>query len=312
MGFILDQTSVIDWLLKGDPAIRWQVIEDLLDGPAEQVVEERAKIGTEGWGKHLLANQDANGTWGHGLYSPKWISTTYTLLLLRRLGLPSDNAAACRAAQYLIDKGEWFDGGVIFWKRPILDVCVLGLVLSIAVYFRLKDTRIAAMVECLSRHQADDGSWYDEVVDVAHKPFHITIAVLEGLHEYQQTLAMPDATVSAMICAGQNFLLTHRLYLNAETNKPFDVAWTRFSFPPRWHYDVLRALDHFQASHIPYDKRLQPALALVKKKQRTDGSWVLQNRHPGKAYFELESVGKPSRWNTLRALRVLRCYQSNV
>lgn len=306
------QTSVVDWLLQGDPAIRWQVIRDLLDGPAAEVAEERARVGTEGWGRQLLARQDPSGTWGNGLYSPKWTSTTYTLLLLRRLGLPPDNAAARRGAQCLFDKGEWLDGGVIFWKRRIIDVAVLGLVLSIAAYFRLAAPRLAEMVGYLNRHQAADGGWDDEVKDVAHKPFHITIAVLEGLHEYQQTLPAPDATVSAMLGAGQNFLLRHQIYLSAKTAGPLDAAWTRFSFPPRWRYDVLRALDHFQAGRVPYDKRLQHALDLVKKKRRVDGTWILQNRHAGRTYFELESVGKPSRWNTLRAMRVLRFYQANI
>lgn len=309
MGSSLEQTSVIDWLLQGDPAIRWQVFCDLMDGPVERVAEERAKIGTEGWGRQLLDNQDACGTWGNGYYSPKWTSTTYTLLLLRRLGLPHDNTAARRGAQCLLDGGEWIDGGIIFWKRHILDVAVVGLVLSIAAYFRLKDKRVSAMVDYLHQHQGSDGSWNDTVDDVANKPFHITIAVLEALLEYQQTLRTPDATVNAMLQAGQNFLLAHHLYLNPETDKPLDMAWTRFSFPPRWHYDVLRALDHFQASRASYDKRLRPALELLKKKQQPNGSWILYHRHPGKTYFELEPVGQPSRWNTLRALRVLRWFQ---
>lgn len=304
------QARIHEWLLTGDPSIRWQTMRDLLDEAPPVVAIERARVAQEGWGQQLLAKRGQDGRWGGGLYSPKWTSTLYTLLLLRRLGLDPANDEAQQGAQLLVDQGEWVDDAIIFWKSTkTIDLCVVGLALSVFSYFEIRDERIDNMVTGLKRRQLDDGSW-DDIRDVANKEFHTTIALLEGLKDYaRQVPEGPD--VEAMLVAGREFLLTRRLFGSEASTDPIDPAFTRFSFPPRWHYDVLRALDHFGAAHAPFDTRLNEALDIVEKRQRPDGTWLLQNPHPGRTWFELESSRQPSRLNTLRALRVLRAYQSD-
>ena len=297
--------------MEGDPARRWQTLADLVSAPAETVQRERSATATSGWGKHLLEQQDPHGTWAGGLYSPKWTSTTYTLALLRRLGLPPDNKVARRGVHALLDGGDWVDGGIVFWKAstPTLDLAVVGIVVAIASYFWPEDDRVRELVRVLRRHQRDDGSWHDDVHDVRHREVHVAMSVLEGLAEYQRREVALAATVASTIEAGNEFLLCHGLFLTDDAARAVDPAWTRFSFPPRWHYDVLRALDHLRSTGAAYDPRMDPALDLVERRRGPDGTWTLQNRHPGRTWFELERVGEPSRWNTLRALRVLGTYR---
>jgi hypothetical protein len=113
------ENSVITWLLDGDPAVHWQTQRDLVGADDLTVLAERQKITREGWGNKLLAYQEPSGMWSGGLYSPKWISTTYTMLLLRRLGLEPDHPQAQRACQVLLDKGFYPDGGVSSYRLKI-------------------------------------------------------------------------------------------------------------------------------------------------------------------------------------------------
>lgn len=299
--------TVITWLLQGDPAIRWQTQRDLSGEQKEQWEMEKAKVAKEGWGARLLSHQDDEGTWGGGLYSPKWISTTYTLLLLRRLGLPQDNQQALRGCQIMLDRGYHSDGGINFSpSRTHSETCVTGMVLSILSYFRMQDARLHDLAEHLYGRQMGDDGWNCESYNGAiHSSVHTTLSVLEGLWEYKKTFPEASALVREKRVEGVEFLLRHRLYKSHQTGEIFDHRMTRFSFPPRWYYDVLRVLDFFQECNIDYDPRMDDAMKILKKKQRKDGLWPLQNRHPGRTFFEMEQPGKPSRWNTLRALRVL-------
>ena len=135
---------------------------------------------------------------------------------------------------------------------------------------------------------------------------HTTISALEGLRLYELHRGGELPAVRAAQERGREFLLVHRLFRSHRTGEIIKPVFTRFSFPPRWHYDVLRALDHFQAVDAPRDQRLADAIDIVHKGRCEDGRWLLQNSYKGKVYFELERLGAPSRWNTLRALRVLK------
>jgi hypothetical protein len=303
------KNAIIQWLLQGDPAIRWQAQRDLL-GATEAVVQaERQQVSTTGWGAKLLSYQEPSGLWGGGLYSPKWISTTYTMLLLRRLGLDSGNSQAHRACRLLLDEGFYADGGINFFRSfKHSETCVTGMVLSILAYFDDQDARVARLVEHLLDQQMPDGGWSCESYKGAtHSSFHTTVSVLEGLREYEKR--QPDQLLTDSQDRAVEFLLIHRLFRSHRTGEVVDPRMTRFSFPPRWRYDVMRVLDYFQERSIPPDPRMSDAIELIKKKRRPDGTWLLQNRHPGRTFFELEEVGQPSRWNTLRALRILRWYQ---
>jgi hypothetical protein len=312
MGITMTKESGIDpvanWLLAGDPSIRWQVLRDLLDRPAWQWQAEQARVAREGWGARLLAQQDDSGRWTPRLYGKKWISTTYSMVLLRQLGLPHEHPCAARACRLFLDEGLWEDGGInVAATLRRSETCVTGMVLGLLSWFRIDDPRRERLVAYLLREQMSDGGWNCERGRGAvHGSFHTTICVLEGLHDYVQAAGPRRRAVLEAAARGRAFLLAHRLYRSHRTGEVVDPAFTRFSFPPRWHHDVLRALDHFQASAAAYDARIEDPIALMLKKRATDGRWLLQNRHAGATFFELELVGQPSRWNTLRALRVLR------
>jgi hypothetical protein len=301
---------VLDWLLNGDPAIRWQVLEDVLSAPAATVERERQKVARRGWGARLLARQDADGKWASGLYSPKWISTTYTMLLLRDLGLPAANRQARKACALLLDRGLHRDGGINYdWGRS--ETCVTGMVLSILSHFEYDDDRLDTVADHLLEQQMPDGGWNcQRPYGATHASVHTTISALEGLRLYELSRRRKRAAVRAAQRRGREFLLVHRLFRSHRSGEVIKPIFLQFSFPPRWHYDILRALDYFQAVDAPRDPRLSEAIDIVRQTQRPDGRWTLHNRYRGKTYFELERLGAPSRWNTLRALRVLKWWEA--
>jgi hypothetical protein len=308
---------VIQWLLDGDPAIRWQTLRDLVGAAERTVQRERRKITRDGWGARLLAKQDPEGTWARGLaadgglYSPKWISTTYTMLMLRDFGLPNSTRQARNACKLLLDGGLQRDGGINYgtwakWTRRG-ETCVTGMVLSILSYFEYEDARLDTIASHLLEQQMPDGGWNCQRSSGAtHASVHTTISVLEGLRHFQLHRGREVLEVRDAQGRGREFLLVHRLFRSHRTGEIIKPVFTRFSFPPRWHYDILRALDYFQAVNAPRDPRLAEAIDIVRSSQRKDGRWSLQQSYKGKTYFELERLSAPSRWNTLRALRVLR------
>ena len=311
----------IQWLLKGDPAIRWQTLRDLTEASEWAVMRERRKVSREGWGARLLARQDPEGTWAGGrssdggLYSPKWTSTTYTMLLLRDLGLPPTNRNARKACSLLLEKGLQSDGGINYgiwanWARRG-ETCVTGMILSILTYFKFKDSRLETVANHLLQQQMPDGGWNcQRPLGATHGSLHTTISVLEGLRNYELRGGRQLPAVRRAQRRGREFLLRHRLFRSHRTGNIITPIFTRFSFPPRWHYDVLRALDYFQAVNAPREPRLAEAIDIVYNRQCEDGRWLLPSTYKGKVYFELERVGAPSRWNTLRALRVLKWWNA--
>jgi hypothetical protein len=310
--------EVIPWLLSGDPAIRWQTLQSLVGAPEGEVQRERKKIARRGWGARLLARQDREGTWAGGrseeggLYSPKWISTTYTMLLLRDFGLPADNRQARKACSLLLDRGLRPDGGINYGPEVRSETCITGMVLSILSYFEHDDGRLDTIAAHLLEQQMSDGGWNcRRPRGATHASMHTTISALEGLRLYERRGRKLRA-VRAAQRRGREFLLRHRLFRSHRDGEIIKPIFMRFSFPPRWHYDILRALDYFQAANAPRDGRLAEAIDLVRANRRGDGRWRLPRGYAGRTYFELEKVGAASRWNTLRALRVLRWWRSGT
>lgn len=302
--------SVIDWLLDSDPSIRWQVMRDLLNESGEVVAGERSRIASEGWGARLLDLQDLDGQWGGGPYIfPGWISTTDTLLLLRDLGLDPANERTRRAIDLVRDNSDWgpeFDNAPYFEGE--VEPCINGRVLAIGAYFGEASDRL---VDRLLSEQLEDGGWNCEAPRSKRSSFHSTICILEGLLEYENakgaTTAMTDARLR-----GQEYLLERSLFRSLSTGEVINPDWTRLSFPTRWHYDILWGLDYLRRAGVEPDQRVAKAIDLVEKKQDKNGRWPLENPHAGEVHFELEDgAGEPSRWNTLRALRVLNWYSSN-
>lgn len=307
--------ETIRWLLTGDPSIRWQTLRDLVQASDRVVQRERAAVAHAGWGARLLARQDSTGRWAGGqsgdggLYIPKWTSTTYTLLMLRDCGLPPANEQARRACMLLLDEGLQEGGGIAYgaWARghPGGETCITGMVLSIAAYFEVDDRRLDTLAANLLDQQMPDGGWNCRWERGAtHASVHTTISVLEGLRNYERR-AGKRASVSAAQRRGREFLLVHRLFRSHRTGRVIRPEFLKLSFPPRWHYDILRAFDYFQSVSAPGDARLLEAIDILAERRRPDGRWKLENQYRGKTYFDMERVGAPSRWNTLRALRVL-------
>ena len=300
---------VIQWLREGDPAVRWQVSRDLLDAPPEHYGLTRQLVASEGWGARLLGYQDPAGTWGGGLYGPKWISTTYTLLTLRRLGLPSENLQAHKGCQLLLEGGFMPDGGIDYHRNPKIqhsETCITGMVLSLLAYFEYPDERVHRIVEHLLGQQLADGGWNCQSYQGdTHSSFHTTISVLEGLWEYEKTYGRQPVIDEARTRAHE-FLWLHCLYRSHRTGEIFDPKMTTLPFPPRWRYDFLRALDYFQDCNAPCNERMIEAIELLQAKRKKDSYWTVNSGMSGLKYFELEKPGQQSRINTLRALRVLR------
>jgi hypothetical protein len=301
--------GVLDWLLAGDPAIRWQALRDLAGAGTREVAREQRRVASEGWGAKLLSLQDADGRWARGIYTPKWTSTTYTLLLLRDMGLESGNAEALRGCRRLVTEGFWSDGGINYYpsRANRSETCITAMVLSIACWFGLEDERLDRLAQHLIECQMPDGGWNCRARPgsggATHGSFHTTISTMEGLRLWGGTAALRP------LQRGEEFLLAHRLFRSHRTGAVANPVFTRFHFPPRWHYDVLRGLDYFRACGAPRDPRMEDAIELVRNRRGNDGRWNLDHRYSGKVFFHLEPLRRPSRWNTLRALRVLRWWE---
>ena len=320
--------DVVEWLLDSDPAIRWQVMRDLTDAPAEDVAAERARVATEGWGARLLALQRQDGQWdggtptftstaaanwwqslppeSQGTLFPQWTSTTWSLVLLRAFGLDPASAGARHAVRLVREHCRWEHDGEPFFAGEV-EPCINGRAVAIGAYF-CED--VQGIVDRLLGEQMSDGGWNCEQENGSTRgSFHTTIDVLDGLLEYERaTGRQPE--VSAARLRGQEYLLERRMLRRLATGEVIDAAWTHFSYPTYWHYDVLRGLDHLREAAAAPDERVAEAIDLVESKRDADGRWPLENPHPGRLHFAMdEGEGRPSRWNTLRAMRVLRWYQ---
>jgi hypothetical protein len=303
--------DIIKWLMEGDPAIRWQVMRDLQAAPAAVWQRERLRTQREGWGAQLLAKQDSNGVWGGGLYTPKWISSTYTLLALVGIGLPATCQAARRGTKVAVDGlfGKQADDA-LYRRTNEYDQCISGMLVHLCAYFGIGKARLRVMVRALLENRISDGGWNCRIKRKPlpqHSSFHTTINVLEGLREVAEQGFYPrNRDILAAEAEARELLLNHRLFRSHRTGRVIDERWVRPAYPPRWHYDILRALDYFARAAAGRDPRLQESIELILSSRRSDGRWPLTHVHRAKVHFDMEKAGRPSRWNTLRALRVLR------
>ena len=300
---VRDRTP-IDWLLDSDPFIRWQVMRDLTHAPADQVAAERARVAREGWGAQVLASQDADGRWGGGTFFPRGIGTLDTLHLLYLFGLDPASDEARRAIAPVHDAARWdYDPNLRFWEGEV-EPCINGRVLAIGAYFG-HDVR--GVVDRLLMEQMADGGWNCEQENGSKRgSFDTTINVLEGLLEYERSTGA-DGDVAAARHRGEEYLLARRLLRRLSDGEIPQRRWMDVGFPYSWNYDVVRVLDHFRSAMAEPDERMTEALGIVESKRDAGGRWVLDQAYHDKLLVDLAEVeGQPSRWITLRGLRILR------
>jgi len=309
--------TTLDWLLAADPSIRWQALRDLAGAPADQVVTERARVATEGWGARLLALRREDGQWDTGKPGPEWPSLI-ALLMLRDMGLDPSCEEARTAIARVRDHATWHSPGS--WQgTPVfageVEPCINGRVLAVGAYFGLDMGRL---VERLLGEQMKDGGWNCEQENGSNRgSFHTTIDVLEGLLEHARATGGSPA-LGAALQRGQEYVLERRMLRRLSTGEVIHADFTRFSFPTGYHYDALRGLEHLREAGVTPDARVAEAIELVRSKRDPDGRWPLENPHKvelvnarlGDLEFGMdEREGLPSHWNTLRALRVLDWYE---
>jgi hypothetical protein len=304
--------NVLDWLLEGDPAIRWQVMRDLTNASADDVAVERARVEHDGWGARLLALEDPDGLWAGGACFPAsyrggepgqpWTATMHTLQTLQILGLDPAAESARRAIVLVAENGRWEHAGQRYFDGEV-EPCINGTTIETGAYF---GARVESIVERVLAERLDDGGWNCEVeYGSVRSSFDTTINVLDGLLEFERATG-ESAGVRTARRGGEEYLLERALLRRKSTGEVVRPAYLDFAFPYYWHYDVLRALDYFRKSGANPDPRMAEAVEVIKSKRQPDGRWLLDRIHPGQVHFDLEGgVGTPSRWNTLRALRVL-------
>jgi hypothetical protein len=312
--------SVIDWLLDSDPSIRWQVMRDLLDTPESEWRAERAKVATEGWGARLLSYEDEDGQWAGGAFFPHdfdarewrelgqpWTATTFALSQLREFGLDPSSDRAQRAVELIGANSRWDHAGQPYWEGEV-EECINGRIAADGAYFGVD---VSSIVDRLVGERLEDGGWNCERANGSvRSSFASTINVLEGLLEYERATGGTPESREART-SGDEYLLRRNLFRRLSTGEPADQQFLSFLHPNRWRYDVLRALDYFWSAATltgaAADPRLGEAADHVRSRRIGDGSWPLDWSLPGRVWFEVDSAaGEPSRWVTLRALRVLR------
>jgi len=303
----MDQDQIINWLLEGDVSIQYQVQRDLL---GVEKPELQNRIATEGWGKRFLEARRTNGHWGRGFYQVKWISTHYSLLDLKHLNIAPAQPEIQESIAIILREQKSEDGGInpaVTIKQS--DACINGMFLNYACYFKADETDLHSIVDFIIDQQMPDGGFncnYN-MQGATHSSLHTTISILEGIQEYVANgYTYRRTELDRIATEARELILQHRLFLSDRTGEIINKRFLMLSYPSRWFYDILRALDYFQAAKVAYDARMQPALDVLHKKRRKDGTWPVQAKHPGQVHFDMEKTGGPSCWNTLRALRVLK------
>ena len=309
----MNNQQIIDWLLEGDVSIQYQVWRDLLDVDNKKI---QARIAFEGWGMKLLSKRHMDGHWGDGFYQPKWISTHYTLLDLRNLYLQPDHAMVKETIEMVLQNHLADDGGIRLGPSTSQhsDVCVNGMFLNYASYFNTPGKKLESIVDSILNEKMPDGGFNCRTTrsGAKHSSLHSTISVLEGFFEFhRQGHNYKKNEVLKAIQSAEEFILVHRLFLSDRTGEIIHKDFLKLSYPCRWKYDILRALDYFQKAERKWDIRMDDAITVLLNKRNKDGSWNMQAAHPGKLHFVMEKAGKPSRWNTLRAMRALKHLKIN-
>lgn len=280
-------------------------MRDLTDSSPAMIAAERARVPHEGVGSEILACQASDGVWRRD-GAPDWLPTLFTMIFLRATGADYADPAVDAAVGRLAAGFRWDES---FGKKPFfegeVEPCINGGTLALGAYFGRPSGNLARR---LISEQLDDGGWNCDAPKSARSSFHTTICVLEGLLEYERTVG-PLPELAAARRRGEEYLLERALFRRRSTGEPASTEFLKFAFPPRYHYDILRGLDYLRSTGASPDARIHDALQVVERARQPDGRWLLDDAHEALALKFGEAVGKPSRWNTLRALRVLRWHE---
>jgi len=305
---------LFNWLMSGDVSLQYLTSKYLLHSPEAELVALRKKIAADGWGKAFLAARNPTGHWGRDFYQVKWISSHYTLLDLRHLEVePAE--PILETLNLILRTRKSADGSINESNKiPSGDLCVNGMFLNYASFFGIPKSEMMSIVDFILDSRMADGGYNCDYkrYGASHGSMHTTISVLEGLWEFLK--AGHDYRKEEIEQARQqaeSFLLNHKLFKSDKTGEIIDKRWCMLSFPSRWRYDILRALVYFADAGRPYDLRMEDALRILQYKRNKDGTWPVQMMHPGKVHFLMEKTGAPSRFNTLRALRVMAAYEDD-
>lgn len=302
--------DIVAWLLDSDPSIRWQVLRDLLDAPETEVTRERERVAVEGFGAQLLALQDPGGYWDNDEYGEDQSrkSVLWSLALLRRLGAVPSDPTVHTAVQSVHESVIWKYWDNLPYFHGEVEPCINGGVLAQSAYFGMLGAGSERIIARLLSEQLPDGGWNCEAPDSSKvSSFDTTLCVLEGLLEHERAVGNVPAALAESRKRGEEYLLKRSGFKRLSTGAVAEGRYLNFSFPPYWFYDVLRALDYFRDAGGAFDPRLEPAVAALLAKRSMDGRWVSGITWPGDTYLDVDAPeGEASRWNTLRALRVLR------
>lgn len=298
---------MIKWLLDGDPSLVYQTKRDLLNLIDDQARKSMVK---SGWGYEFLSRQLDTGHWGKSFYNPKWTSTHYTLLDLRSLEVPKTEGIE-KALMMIIKENSDLDGSINSSKAVTSDVCINGMFLNYASFYDLDVKYLQPVVDFIISQFMDDGAWNCRLnrSGARHSSMHTTINTLEGIESYKQKgYNYRIKELTSMQRSAEEFLLNHKLYKSDKTGQVIHKNMTMLSYPYRWKYNVMRALDYFRFANRPYDSRMQDGLELLQSKKMKNGFYPVQAKHPGQFHFEMEKCGKASRMTTLIITRILKRY----
>lgn len=306
----MPRDAVLEWLLAGDSAVRFQTTRDLLHRDAAGL---QAEVATRGDGATILAARGGDGHWGGGFYQPKWTSSHYSLLELRNLGLAPTHPAAHETVCLILAQHKCRDGGVD--PRAATDrsdVCVNGMALNYSAYFGAPETELASIVDSLLARRISDGGFNCRCgPGVAHSSVHTTLSVIEGITSYEQAdYRYRLEELRSARATGVEFLLRHRLFRSERGGTVIRSEFTRLHQPTRWYYDILKCLDALADAQVPYDPRMKEAIEVLESRRRPDGRWPVNRGYPGQTHLPAPRAGTANRWVTLRALRVLEGYSA--
>ena len=306
----MNSNKLINWLLEGDVSIQYQVHRDLL-GDDKKNLQDRIAI--EGWGKQFLSKRKIDGNWGIKFYQPKWTSTHYTLYDLRNLCIAPNNPLIQESIEIILENEKASDGGILaIGRNQLSDLCINGMFLNYASYFNASEKDLKSVVDCILSQIMPDGGFNcrSNRYNTVHSSLHTTLSVLEGITEYE--INQYNYRLKELINTKKSaieFILLHQLFISDRTGEIINKDFLKLTYPRRWRYNILSALDYFQHARIQWDDRMKPAIQVLLKKQNKDSTWNTQAKHPGQVHFEMEKAGKPSRWNTLRAMRVFKHFE---